>query len=156
PQMPGVETLGMNVGNITDIPNYHYDSSTGRFEIRNLLPGSYAVRAPISDPTNFGSTWYGRITVAITVADVGGLTVALFPAATITGRVRVGGQLPQGITLERLRVQLLDPSERPDNGTFPRTSQTKSDGTFQINNVSPGEYRLVQPPLGNLYIKEAR
>jgi protocatechuate 3,4-dioxygenase beta subunit len=157
PEIPGDDTTGMNVRNITsDISSYHYDGSTGTFEIRNLLPGSYAVRAAITDPTSFGATSSGRITVAISDADVDGLTITLFPAATIAGRLQVEGQLPQGITLERLRVQLLDPSERPDNRTFPMTSQTKPDGTFQINNVFPGEYRLIQLPFGTLYIKEAR
>src|SRR5262249_12041972 len=157
PQMPGDDTPGMNTANFeSDVPNRHYDSSTGTFEIGNLLPGSYVVTGVIRDPTGTGSTSSGRTTVAISDADLEGITITLFPAASIPGRLQVEGQLPQGITLERLRIQLIDPSERSGDRRFPMTSQPKADGTFQINNVFPGEYRLFQPPFGNLYIREAR
>jgi Carboxypeptidase regulatory-like domain len=158
PQMPGDGTAGSGVVESgPDFPNHHYDSSRGTFEIGNLVPGSYVVKAAITDPTGFGSTSSGKTTVAISDADAEGIAITLFPAATIPGRLQVEGQLPQGITLERLRVQFIDPSERAaGRPTFPVTSQTKADGTFQISNVLPGEYRLFQQPFGNLYIKEAR
>jgi hypothetical protein len=66
----------------------------------------------------------------------------VIPPATISvsGRLQIDGQLPQGINLQALGLALIDSSERGNGATrFVRMRQADSDGTFQINNVSSGE-----------------
>jgi hypothetical protein len=161
PHGPGTEQpvpSGMVGGGL---PNEHYDKTTGAFEVANLLPGTYSVIATIADAiggigAQGGPPASGRTTAAITDTDAEGIDVAIYPAVAIPGRFIVEGQLPQGATLERLRMTMITQSEREIVMRF-AGMKTNADGTFVLNDVSPGEYRFqLQPDFGSLYIKEAR
>jgi hypothetical protein len=85
------------------------------------------------------------------------------PAATVSGRLRYEGQQPR-ITGDYIPFQLVALNSSPSDlrtqllgMRFTATPPGNTDGTFRVDNVSPGEYRVATlvPASGN-YIKEAR
>jgi protocatechuate 3,4-dioxygenase beta subunit len=149
------QTPGINRNNSIDsleTPNQNYNASTGTFEVRDLMPGVYTVTVVVRD---FQAVLAGRtpqssgmLTAAINNSDVEGLVIPVAPAGTIAGRLRVEGQLPQGLTIDRLRVALVPTG--PDSATrqrFPgaastNNAQVAADGTFRLDNIVPGDYRI--------------
>lgn len=154
-----------------------YDGATGTFEIRDLSPGTYSVVALVLDPPAPGVT--GRpearsaamTAISVSTSDVNGITLSVVPAATIAGRLRIEGEMPQ------LQLQPNGPPPRVELRPFGTNGlQTLAgalaahaicsaegvllaDQTFVLNNVVPGEYRvdLSGLPLGAIgFIKEAR
>jgi hypothetical protein len=153
-----------------------YDAATGSFEIRDLSPGTYSVVALVVDAPVPGVT--GRpearsgamASVSVSTSDVNGITLSVVPAATIAGRLRTEGEMPQ------LQLQQNGPPPRVELRTAGTNGlQTLAgalaahaicsaegvllaDQTFVLHNVMPGEYRVeMRLPLGQLgYFKEAR
>jgi protocatechuate 3,4-dioxygenase beta subunit len=160
PRSPGLEptaaeqvTLDMS----SDMPSSNYNRNTGAFEIPNLSPGTYGIKASVDTPGSDSGANSGTTTVVVTDSDVDGIAITAFPAATISGRLRVDGQLPAGTTPEQLRLMFI-PSDPGGSGRmgFP-PGKTDQDGSFTINKIFPGEYRYrLQPDFGSLYIKDAR
>jgi hypothetical protein len=153
-------------------PNQNYNPSLGTFEINGLLPGPYTVTATAQDPllpglsgpsTQFSS---GSMPLAITSSDVEGIAISVVPAGQIPGRLRVEGQLPANLTIERIRIRLVpvgagapQPSRVQVAGQPVATpaANVATDGTFRFNNVIPGEYRPEITPAGaTVFLKEAR
>jgi hypothetical protein len=178
PQTPGLSGDGME--SRLALPNRNYNGSTGRIEIRDLLPGVYSVMAVVQDPLaasrrGVPNQSSGALTVSISNADVEDIMLAIAPAGSIEGRLRVEGPLPAGMKIDQMRVAL-----RPTgaNSAAQRTmqfqlesasgfydsgaAQTKADGTFRMANIPPGDYRLeasagiFRSLAGEGYIKEAR
>jgi len=171
-QTPGLNWSGADPTLGADAPGGHYNATSGAIEIRDLLPGTYSVTAIVQNPVAAGSGGSSRqstgtVLVTVSDSDVDGIVLSLVPAASILGRLRVDGQAP--ITIDRLRVQLVptDASaalqqilHRQGSSGFYRDSQTSADGTFRLDDVVPGEYRIdvssFRPSGGNVLIKEAR
>jgi hypothetical protein len=153
PSTPGLQTQGVGPA---AIPKLHYNDANGTFEIGDLLPGSYAVIASIFDPTG-NETVTGKASAAIADSDVEGVDVLVVPAAAIPGRFQIDGQLPQGVTMERLSLVFIAPAGN-GNGDMRFVGMRPADanGVFRLNDVSPGEYRFRLQPDWGLYIKEAR
>lgn len=129
----------------------------GEFLFQGLEPGQYRVETGMLD-----ESWYVRtimmpgITRATTTVDAGtngfpikagqragGLTVTLTEgAASLRGRVvpeTESAALP-----ERLRLHLIPAeAELADNTLRFAETAVQSDGTFTLNNLAPGRYRLV-------------
>jgi hypothetical protein len=150
--MPGLNQDDLILG--PDVPSTNYNAKTGTFEIRDLLPGEYSVIAMVTDTPQPGARGpAGRssamIPVAITSADVDNLTISTVPATAIPGRVRIDGQLPAQMSMERLTVQLTPVGSRNSlsgalgNAFYANTrTNVAADGTFRLANVVPGEYRI--------------
>jgi hypothetical protein len=156
-------------GNYVSSIDSGYNAATGEFELRNVTPGSYSVTAQVTDSNQPGlldtrtsrPTAYARITV--TDSDLENIVLTISAGVSIPGRLAADGQdLATLAGLDRISVQL-----RPYNpdGAWggpgapapPRSQPIKTDGTFQVDNVLPGQYRVTGgslPP--NFYIKEAR
>jgi len=151
----------------------NYDAKTGTFELRDLLPGVYDVTATVQDPAPNGARGapigpnalplgqsIGTTTVVIPESDVEGAFITVVPAANISGRIRVDGQLQAPLTIDRMRIQLLPVAQSaPGSYGINLASGPKPDGTFQITSVRPGDYRAVlsaQGPVGVIYLKDAR
>jgi protocatechuate 3,4-dioxygenase beta subunit len=138
-------------------PTRNYNAATGMFEIRDLQPGTYWITGVVRDlmPNGPGAgpqtQAIGMIPVTVASSDVDGIVVNAIPAGTVTGRIRVDGQLPANMTVDRLRIQLspvgtsaeLFQSMRAMAGNFSNSpARTSADGAFRLDNVVPGEYRI--------------
>jgi hypothetical protein len=106
---------------------------TGDFEIRGVPPGSYLAFANLSDGAR---TYSGRTLVETANSNVEGVTVQVGPGLTIRGRVHLspGG----GLDLSHLGVSL-QPAENYMGGAG---AQVTAEGTFVLENVSDGTYRV--------------
>jgi protocatechuate 3,4-dioxygenase beta subunit len=153
PNTPGLQIQGVGPA---DIPKLHYSDLNGTFEIGDLLPGGYTVMVSIFDPSGNASVT-GTASAAIADSDVEGIDVTVVPAATIPGRFQIDGQLPQGVTMEGLRL-VFTSAAGSGNGDmhFIGMPSPDANGVFRLNDVSLGEYRFRLQPDYSVYIKEAR
>ena len=153
-----------------------YNNATGTFEIRNVIPGLYWLRASTSGDLNqpinvnvagtartamelvdsvlLGNSRSTQIPIEIGNSDIEGATLTLSPGLSIPMYVQFEGQQLSSITgLERVRVSL-----RPTTTGAPVPYQALSfnaEGTSTMTNVSPGEYRVqATPPSTDMYLKE--
>jgi hypothetical protein len=125
-----------------------YNGATGSFELREVIPGPYVIFAN----TVAGSA---RAPVDVVNADIDGITLVVNAGLSIAGRVSVeGGSLPAAGV--RFQFRPLVGGSPSMVGNLPNNSQVNPDGTFRIDNVLPGHYRIVPPTLQDLYIKQMR
>jgi len=144
----------------------------GTFESRDVLPGQYAVVAAVDIPDQPGPPQgstplqrVGYVPLEVRSTNVEGIVVTASPGASFAGRIRLEGQSDwtsafQSVT-DRYSLSMTPSSNgvRPPTPGVPSPSNVwiNPDGTFRIDNVMPGEFRL---QLGTLrpafYIKEAR
>jgi hypothetical protein len=149
-------------------PNQNYTAATGTFEYRDVAPGTYVIGATISDPAGpaappFAST-QPRAQASVTVAgsDIENVVLSIIPSVSLPGRFSLDGpELSTLSGLDRIRVQLRSSVDGILSSGFltsqPQSQAVNTDGTFKIDNVSPGEYRVsvaALPP--GYYVKEAR
>jgi hypothetical protein len=117
--------------------------ASGRFTLRDVLPGDYWVRAsryaraPGSDPLE--PAW-GVAAVSVADADVKGVVVALQPWLGISGRVRVDSSMP-GMDASHVRIALLT-TENSLFDAFATDLAVDASGTFAATRLMPGRYRL--------------
>ena len=153
-----------------------YNPSDGSFELRDVAPGAYWVRATVtaaSADSILTANAAGRsladiftesvnadrrvVQVAADVAgsDVDGLMITVAAGASIRGRLRVEGQALAALgNLDRLQVTLRAATTGTSSN---RHRPVSADGVFRLDNVSPGEYfATVQPLPEGYYVKEAR
>lgn len=107
--------------------NPRYNPTTGAFELPAVVPGSYSLQLT-SDQL------VGRTPLDVR-QNIDGLQVVLTPTVVVSGAVSIVGLRPP-----RLRVQLTPASSALG---FPIPSALiGSDGTFRLERVPPGDYRL--------------
>jgi hypothetical protein len=153
-----------------------YNNATGTFEIRNVIPGLYWLRASTSTDLNqpvnvnvagtartamelvdsllIGSSRSTQIPIEVGNSDIEGVTLTLSPGLSIPAYVQFEGQELSSVTgLDRVRVNL-----RPTTTGAPAPYQALSfnaEGATTLTNVSPGEYRVqASPPSPEMYLKE--
>ena len=137
----------------------NYNPVNGTFELRDVPSGSYWVRAIAVDPrAGFTPADMARNSVQVAVevgnADVENVVLALTSGFQITGRVVLeGAPLSSLPDIERTRVFLI-PSAPLPFGSPPQ--QVKADGTFTLENIPPGEYRVNVNLPPNTFIQSAR
>jgi hypothetical protein len=146
-----------------------YNGRDGTFEIRDVSPGPHVIRATLPNssnmvtPVNAGTisaasqSVSGQVALNVT-SDLDGVVVTLSAGVSIPGRLALEG--PENAKIQ-YRVQL-----RPtENGVMttnvgvatPLSQPTSSDGTFRVDNVVPGEYRVSLAPLPpDVYMKQVR
>jgi hypothetical protein len=173
--LPRSETEGGVLGNAAiGITSYN---ANGTFEIRNVIPGSYWLRAMASanlqDPINpsvvanvrtaselldtvIGTRSAAQIPIDVTGGDLSDLTLTMTLGVTVPMQLIVEGQELMTIPgYENIRA-----SFRPTSLGLPNPLQRSSfagDGTATLSNVPVGEYRVqVSVPASDLYLKEAR
>ena len=153
-------------------------SPNGTFEIRNVIPGSYWLRAQggtnLDEPINpnavanvrtaselldrvLTSRVSAQVPIDVVGGDVNDVAVTLTPGISIQVQLTVEGQELNSVGgYDRIRVNL-----RPTVQGIPVPFQRSAfgpDGIGALNNIQPGEYR-VEAALGalpDLYLKEAR
>jgi hypothetical protein len=106
---------------------------SGDFEIRGVPPGSYNLSGMWNDGKR---QLYGRIPVEVDNGNLDGVTLVLDTPITLVGRFRVEGSDPFDFTHLGLWLQ-------PIGSTMVGGSpKVKADGTFVVENVYDGNYRL--------------
>jgi hypothetical protein len=112
-----------------------YPMPNGGFEIRNLVPGSYRVLVRSNMASGDGLSYTGELEMG--PQDVEGLILRLQTPVSVKGSVSQPAE--QKLDLTSMRVML--------QGDVPFMQRTgpplvKDDGTFEVENVPPGKYRL--------------
>lgn len=148
----------------------NYKADDGTFEFRDIVPGTYGIverGGAVADERNVAVRPTERpgtaVQVSVTNADVEGILLMVPPVASLSGRLTVDGRRYFAIPeLEKLKVRLAPPLDSPayyelSNFVAPTPAAPDKDGGFKLENVAPGEYRVVTLEMPQPYfIKEAR
>jgi len=139
-----------------------YNALNGTFELRDVVPGQYWIRAlSFPDPGAAVITAAdisrntAQAAVDVSNADVENVVLAFTAGFSIKGRIELeGAPLSSLPDIERTRVYLSPNDQSP---TFVAPQPIKADGTFAIESVQPGDYRIqIIPMPPSVYIKSAR
>jgi protocatechuate 3,4-dioxygenase beta subunit len=160
----------------------NYNPQDGTFEIRNVAPGSYKATVELPNPSparppdiagmsaaerqayfaaqaaEQQTRPRGSMSIGVTNSDLDGITITVGATGSISGRIQIRPSgVDSAIRFESLRVQLRSEIENGAGTNRPDSGAVKSDGTFLMKGVPPGEYRLsvMGIPAGS-YVKEAR
>jgi hypothetical protein len=136
-----------------------YERATRTFEIPNLAPGRYAIVARLGDSGSILSEPVaGEKTatafVDVVDSDIDNIVLSIAPSPVITGHVRVEGRLPDGMSLEGMRVSLIDAPSSGPRIMRPPEASVAADGTFKMNAPVDGEFRVLVRGLS--YLKDVR
>ncbi|HEY2383579.1 MAG TPA: carboxypeptidase-like regulatory domain-containing protein [Terriglobia bacterium] len=142
-----------------------YNTTNGTFEVKNLTPGQYWVSARTNvfsgAATPAPERQQGRIAVDVSNADVENVVIVFSPGMTIPGRLSIEGgaavsSLPNLDSVEIVLTPVVAGREIP-TASMEISKAISNDGTFVIENVQPGSYRLSMTPLQQgFYVKEAQ
>ena len=118
----------------------------GKFEIPNVLPGSYMLTASWEDQEE---RYTGQLAVEVADVDVEGLTVVIDAGLRLSGRVQVEGVTDFNLAL--LSILLAPLGEAPVSTP---TAHVEPEGEFSFQNVPAGTYRVtVTGSGGDVYLK---
>lgn len=125
-----------------------YSAATGMFELRDVVPGPYLLYVNTANGA-------GREPVDVVNANIEGLVVTVNSGVNIAGRISVeGGTVPSvGV---RIQLRPMAGGSPTWIGNLPNTNQIQPDGSFTLNNVLPGQYRIAPPSVPELYVKQLR
>jgi protocatechuate 3,4-dioxygenase beta subunit len=139
---------------------FMYNSTNATFEIRDVAPGSYWIQAQLMpDAINLQLSLgdllknIAQAGVVVSNADVENVVVTFSPGFAVHGRTEIedSGNAPTQATA---LMVYLEPEESTPVPTLPQT--VKPDGTFNIESVLPGDYRIhAEGGPKNSYIKSA-
>lgn len=112
------------------------DSTTGRFEVRGVSPGSYLL---VASQLFSGRALGGRVPIEVTATSREEVTLPLTPAFDVVGAIELEGA-PRG-NLPNLTVRLLS-AEGLHLGPQP-VSKVASDGSFRLPGVTSGRWMVL-------------
>ena len=125
----------------------------GKFTIAGLSPGTYWLRAVAYGAGEMESP---LAEVNLGAGDETNLTLPLASAQPVSGTLELIGDTGHSFTTGK-RVVHLDPVTPRDSWGQLLTGEAASDGTFRIDGVFPGRYRLRVSPLPrNDFVKSVR
>jgi hypothetical protein len=122
--------------------------ASGRFTLQNVPPGDYRItlRASATTPPKELDLW-AQTDVSVSGSDVEGVSLALAPASTISGRVSFDGATqapPADLAVIRLHFTATEAMALAISGGGsrgqPPTASVRSDGTFRIDGLPPDRY----------------
>lgn len=127
--------------------NQVYNPATGVFEVRDVIPGAYVVQVNAGTAT-------ARVPVEVTNADIENLTVVVKAGTPVAGQVRVENAATPAIP-PQTRVQLRPIVPGVDNfvGFASNATPNAADGTFRMDGVLSGQYRVIVTPPNDHYVK---
>jgi hypothetical protein len=125
--------------------NSTYNAADGTFEVRDVPPGSYVVRAELpktNRPPVSGRPPTAISRVTVFNSDVDGVVMNIVEPASISGRLMIEGrELSSMPAFERILVGL-EPVDFLAVRSLPQSQALKPDGTFLIDDVMPGQYKV--------------
>jgi hypothetical protein len=127
-------------------------NSDGLFEFKDVEPGTYWLGA-VSRQAGSGAPPATTAEITVINRDIDGVTLTITPGITISGRVTFEGPFSGvgstlGILLQPI-AGITIPSRPPQ--------RVQADGTFAIDSLTPGPYRLAVMSLpAECFIREAR
>jgi hypothetical protein len=126
-----------------------YNPATGMFEIRDVMPATYVLHVNTGPAT-------ARVPVTVTNADIENLTIVLSTGTPVTGQARIENATTPAIP-PATRVQLRPVVAEIANfvGFAPSATPNAADGTFRLDGVLRGEYRVIVAPPNDHYVKAA-
>jgi Carboxypeptidase regulatory-like domain len=143
-----------------------YNPNDGTFELRDVPSGAFLIRAQL--PINARPQPGSRLPVPLSAtalvdvvgSDVEGIALTFSPPVVLSGLARLDGGSGTAESL-RASVSLYPAVSGPAGGPRPRPVQLNTEGTFKIDGISPGEYRVDVPEVfvaqhPNAYLKEIR
>jgi len=173
-----------NINTSDGTPNYN--AADGTFELRNVSSGAYTISAALPNPVSQrlppdfanmspadqrayfdavsaanGSAPRASAAINVVNSDVDGVQLKVSPGGSIAGRFRSDQDpstpLPE-YTFLRIQLKSLDAATpATPTGITAQSRPANSDGTFRIDNLWQGEYRLTISGLpAGYYVKEAR
>ena len=109
-----------------------------------LAPAGRAGVVVIGRMMGAGMTMWAEQALTMAGEDVAGLTLALQPAATVSGSVKFSGSLapPEG---GQIRLNLTPVDQAMNSYTNIQPAMVNANGTFRFTLVPPGRYRLSVP-----------
>jgi hypothetical protein len=151
----------------------NYNATTGTFELSNVNPGQYTIVATVTDTTvpldrTTGSSRTlssATLPVDITGADLENVVLTLIPSSPLSGQVSVLGTAnaqPSAIRIQfRPSVNSVLTNTIGMNSpqgfglNTPQVPVPNADGTFRVEAMAPGEYRIGANIPPDYYLKEA-
>ena len=117
----------------------------GHFEVHNVPPGSYTVRAMSGRGRRNSGQVFASQQIAVDGQDITALTLMLQRGAEIRGRIRFDRNQPDWSDLERLRVTTspLDPNPTPFGRRGAAGAGVEADGSFTLSDIGGGR-RLIR------------
>ena len=112
------------------------NSSTGEFQIQNVLPGSYDLVATATDE---GRSYFAKVSVEVGDVPLDPIDLPLALAPTVSGTISIESDTK--VPMNNMHV-MLNPLEFRAMMGPPPQAEEQSDGTFLINSVMPGRWRL--------------
>jgi hypothetical protein len=95
------------------------------------------------------------VPLTVVNSDIDGVVLSLGLSGTISGRIRVEGDTTPSLDFLRVQFKNNVPTSSMESGQNSRP--VTADGTFRVENVRPGDYRVVLTGLPKgFYLKRAR
>jgi 5-hydroxyisourate hydrolase-like protein (transthyretin family) len=135
----------------------------GRFEFRGVVPGPYTLSASEKPNSNARTMRLGFMRIEVGSSDVEGVVLTIPPGTTVSGRIALEGETSPSLAFYE-GAGFVSLTRTPDKTqpTMPRDwealAKFADDGSFQLNGVTAGEYRVELRPWmePRFYIKEIR
>jgi len=144
------------------VGTFNLNDNIGRFEVPNVLPGSYDLYARTEDfegGTPFLGRAYdwGHTQIVVGDRDVEGISISLHPSVPVKGTVTVDGGPPK----IPVRIAIEADGTAVKLGAYQtyvqRPVPTEVNGSFTIAGISEGHFRISAPGLlPQLYINDVR
>ena len=126
--------------------------TSGAFEIRGVIPGSYSLVAGFNDGDRSVTV---RQPVDVGSGNIDNLMVTIQPGMELSGQVRVQGETAVNLSDLRLSLRPRDPNGMVF-GLMPN-GRIKEDGSFTLSNISADHFTIsIFPIPEGFYIKSIR
>jgi hypothetical protein len=115
-------------------------SGDGTFAIAGVAPGTYTVLARLASP----SVLWASTQISVDGETISGLTIALQPALSIAGELRVEGSAARPpFSLSTVKISAEPVQSAGEVSLAPAAVTADAAGHFAVLGVMPGRYRLV-------------
>jgi 5-hydroxyisourate hydrolase-like protein (transthyretin family) len=173
-QAPASASISLSYSNLDGGGSFSngnsYNAATGTFELTNLIPGSYTIQASVQesvfagiapDAARSSSRAVSSVSMPIDAfnGDLENVVLSLAPTMALPGRVTVTGTALPSLAAVRIQLRssmsgVVSPNFNVNGVQIPTTN---ADGTFRVESVIPGEYRVgVIGMPQDYYVKEVQ